>query len=107
MTPKEALDLTFRIYDTKYGDKQLTILNLGLSFEETEECKTVLVEALNELEELKHDVSRYFALEKRLKYISENANTPFEIENMKRTYRETLKELHELEEKLLKVGKEE
>ena len=60
MTPKEALDLTFKIYDTKYGDKQLTILNLGLSFEETEECKTVLVEAIAELEELKRDVKRYF-----------------------------------------------
>lgn len=62
MTPKEAIELVFSIYDTSYGREQLTILNLGLSFEKTKECKDVLKQALNELDELKRDVKRYFEL---------------------------------------------
>ena len=58
-------------------------------------------------EELKRDVKRYFELEKRLKYISNIATTPFEIINTRQTYLDVLKELYMLEEKLSKVGNEE
>ena len=63
MTAKEALEKVFRIYDTAYGREQLTILNLGLSFEETAQCEKVINQALTELEELKRDVKRYFELD--------------------------------------------
>ena len=74
---------------------------------EFNDALNIIEQALTELEELKRDVKRYFELEKRLHYIDKNANTPFEIEDMKQTHRETLKEMFELETKLLKVGKEE
>ena len=85
----------------KGGVRMNTVIVNGINI--TEENERLKIE----LNELKRDVARYFELEKRLHYIGENANTIYEIENMKRTYRETLKELYMLEEKLSKVGKAE
>ena len=90
MTAKEALELVFGIYDTAYGREQLTILNLGLSFEKTKECQEVLNQTLTELEELKVDVKRYFELS---------------IFNLQQLSGIQAKEYWGLRDKLSKVGK--
>ena len=104
MAPKERLD--------KLSTKQIAIDLFNIVSNGKYDMNNLvnyfdrIDEALAELEELKRDVRRYFALEKRLQYIDKNANTLVEIEDMKQTHRETLMEMFELEVKLLKVGNE-
>jgi hypothetical protein len=49
---REALDKIFSLYDTEFGKKPQTALRVSLSFDEIDECKQVLYEAINKLEQL-------------------------------------------------------